>query len=279
LSNLVFTKTKLTNAIFLAVVLVAGTFVIMSPSFLIGGSAQTEPYYDGMNQEKKYGYDKPYNNKPQYPSFKQDNNYYKSKDNSISIKKVNCNNVNLNINDASVNNVGRPPIGDTTSLDASGTEDQEITTENNFANGERNGNNGFKKDKDGFVYVCINNNNNEGQGEETPSGPGPGPIDPCVLCFLNADIVDEIELTLQLPGFLILELPGVDLFIGADILTIEQLCRVLQDHTPQLTVDQLPLLLDVLDIDIGVDLSQTDLEILEKCLIDTRIITEEDNLV
>jgi hypothetical protein len=255
------------NAIFLTVVLIAGTFVLMSPSFM-RGAAQAEPGYE-MNNEK-----------PKYPSYKPDNNYYKFEDSSssISIKKVNCNNVNLNVNDASVN-VGRPSLGDTTSLETSGTEGQEITTANNFANGERNGNNGFKKDKDGFVYVCINNNNNEGQREETPSGPGSEPIDPCVLCFLNADIVDEIELTLQLPGFIILELPGVDLVIGADVLTIEQLCRVLQDHTPQLTVDQLPLLLDVLGIDIGVDLSQTDLEILEQCLIDARIITEEDNLV
>lgn len=55
-------------------------------------------------------------------------------------------------------------------------------------------------------------------------------------------------------------------------MTIEQLCRVLENHTPQLTVDQLPLILDVLGIDVGVDLSQESLEILEQCLIDAGII-------
>jgi hypothetical protein len=53
LSKIISTKKK-TNAIFLAVVLVVGTFALMSPSFLIGGSAQAEPKY-GMNYEKKYG--------------------------------------------------------------------------------------------------------------------------------------------------------------------------------------------------------------------------------
>jgi hypothetical protein len=85
LSKIISTKKK-TNAIFLAVVLVVGTFALMSPSFLIGGSAQAEPKY-GMNYEKKYGYDKPYNDKPKYPSYKPDYNY-ESKDNSLSIKSI-----------------------------------------------------------------------------------------------------------------------------------------------------------------------------------------------
>jgi hypothetical protein len=165
------------NAIFLTVVLIAGTFVLMSPSFM-RGAAQAEPGYE-MNNEK-----------PKYPSYKPDNNYYKFEDSSssISIKKVNCNNVNLNVNDASVN-VGRPPLGDTTSLETSGTEGQEITTANNFANGERNNNNnGFKKDNDGFVYVCINNNNNE-QAGETPTPP------PEELANLNVIKTVECEST------------------------------------------------------------------------------------
>jgi hypothetical protein len=123
-------SSKKFNAIFLATVLIVETFALMSQSFI--NNAQAEPGYD----------------KPQHPSYKPDYNY-KSKD-TIGIKKVNCNNVNLNVNDASVN-VGRPPIGDFTSLDTSSSETEEqegITTANNFANGERNGNNGFMKDKD-----------------------------------------------------------------------------------------------------------------------------------
>jgi hypothetical protein len=193
-------STKKTNAIFLAAILILGTFAIFSPSFMIGESAQAEPEY-GMSYEKKYGYDKPYE-KPQYPSYKSDYNNYKSKDSSISIKKVNCNNVNLNVNDASIN-VGRPPLGDTTSLDTTETEDQEITA-NNFANGERP-NNVFKKDKDGFVFVCINNNNNE-QGGETPpeelanlnviktvecNAPGGQPNEEAVCDYVEANISPE----------------------------------------------------------------------------------------
>lgn len=138
-----------------------------------------------------------------------------------------------------------------------------------------NGNNGeplLNIDRN-IVNVCINDNENEltsiftgTQSQEQE------PIKPWVICFLNGDIIDEIEFTLQLPGFIELELPGVDLIIGADVLTIEQLCRVLENHTPQLTVDQLPLILDVLGIDVGVDLSQESLEILEQCLIDAGII-------
>lgn len=138
-----------------------------------------------------------------------------------------------------------------------------------------NGNNGeplLNIDRN-IVNVCINDNENEltsiftgTQSQEQE------PIEPWVICFLNGDIIDEIEFTLQLPGFIELELPGVDLIIGADVLTIEQLCRVLENHTPQLTVDQLPLILDVLGIDVGVDLSQESLEILEQCLIDAGII-------
>jgi hypothetical protein len=146
-------STNKLNAIFFAVVLVAGTFALMSPSFMFKG-VQAEPGYD----------------KPKYTSYKSDYNY-KSKD-TIGIKKVNCNNVNLNVNDAAVNNVARPPVGDFTTLDTSESGEEEgITTANSFAgNGERSiNNNGFKKDKDGFVYVCINNNNNKVSAEEQTS--------------------------------------------------------------------------------------------------------------
>jgi hypothetical protein len=139
-----------------------------------------------------------------------------------------------------------------------------------------NGNNGEEPllniDRN-IVNVCINDNENELSGIFTGTQSQEQElIEPCVICFLNADIVDEIEFTLHLPGFIELKLPGVDLIIGADVLTIEQLCRVLENHTPQLTVDQLPLLLEVLGIDVRVDLSEESFEILEQCLIDAGIV-------
>ena len=158
-------------SLFLSSILLMGTMTTFFPSFIIGSIAQAESYYDVMNYEKEYGYDKPYE-KPKYSSYKPDYNYYKSKDSSISIEKVDCNNVNINFNDVSVYNVGRPPAGDFTTLDASSseTENQEgITTANNFADGEKP-NNGFMKDKDGFVYVCVNYNNNKQEKPEPTMG-------------------------------------------------------------------------------------------------------------
>jgi hypothetical protein len=158
---------KINSAIFLTLLLITGTITSILPSFMIKETAQAEPYYDDMNYEKEYGYDKPYE-KPKYLASYQP--YYSKTRDGLDIKKLKCDNVNLNVNDASVN-IGRPPIGNTTSLDTSSFEtgDQEgKTTANNFVDSERYNNNEFKKDKDGFVYVCINNNNNNNeQAEET----------------------------------------------------------------------------------------------------------------
>jgi hypothetical protein len=90
---------KTTSAIFLAIVLIVGTFAVISPSFMIGVHAQ------------QYGMDQMYNNyKPDYgmnsydkkPYGKEDNNYYKSKDSS----NVKCNNINVNLNGFSGNEIG-----------------------------------------------------------------------------------------------------------------------------------------------------------------------------
>jgi hypothetical protein len=71
-------------AAFLASVLIAGTIALSSPSFMTNASAQPESYYgmDNNNYKSQYG---------------QDN--YKSKDSSsVFVKKINCNNVNVNVN-------------------------------------------------------------------------------------------------------------------------------------------------------------------------------------
>jgi hypothetical protein len=235
-------STKKINVIFLATMLIVGTFALMSPSFM--NSAQAEP-----------GYDKP----QQYPSYKPDYNY-KSKD-TIGIKKVNCNNVNLNVNDVSVNNnVGRPPVGDFTTLDtpSSETESQGITA-NNFANGEKP-NNGFKKDKDGFVYVCINNNNNRGADDDDDNGNGPTPEE-CtafVACFNNPEFsepANQIVITLEriVDELSIKGVPGFpDGYVIDDtVLTPQDLCEWLL-NTPQsngqvvTTQEQLDTIIDAL---------------------------------
>ena len=70
--------TKKSNALFFAALLLVGTIAASSPLFMLG--AQAEPYYGMNSYETSYGKDN-----------------YKSKDNVV-VKKINCNNVNVNVN-------------------------------------------------------------------------------------------------------------------------------------------------------------------------------------
>jgi hypothetical protein len=85
-------STKKINAGFLAIVLIAGTFAALSPSFMTDAQAflmdnNYKPGY-GMNS---YDYKKSYGN--------EDYSDYKYKDSSnIIVKKVECNNINVNNN-------------------------------------------------------------------------------------------------------------------------------------------------------------------------------------
>src|SRR5918997_153735 len=127
------TVTTKISAAFLATVLVAGIIALSSPSFMVG--AQAAPGYGMDSYEKKsygsepeYGMDS-YDKKPSYgsePEYGTDsydkksygNDDYKSqystygkdkRDNSkdsVSIKKVKCNNINLNLNGISINATG-----------------------------------------------------------------------------------------------------------------------------------------------------------------------------
>src|SRR5215213_10293544 len=86
------TVTRKISAVFLATVLVAGIIALVSPSFMVG--AQAEPGY-GMDSYDKNTYGK--------------DNSYKSKDSSsVSIKKVKCNNINVNVNGLELNVL--PPV-------------------------------------------------------------------------------------------------------------------------------------------------------------------------
>ena len=130
-------KTSLTtkaNSVFLATVLVAGIIALSYPSFMIGAQAQQ---FNGMDQrynsyEPEYGQDNKYNNyeqdygqdnkynsyEPQYgpdygmnsydkKPYGKDNSYDKSKDSSsVTVKKIKCNNINVNLNGFSGNTIG-----------------------------------------------------------------------------------------------------------------------------------------------------------------------------
>ena len=73
MNNSKIVYTKITTAIILAFILIAGTFAVISPPFITGANAQAQPYY-GYNN---YG-------SPEYPdnryqkSYGNDNSYYET---------------------------------------------------------------------------------------------------------------------------------------------------------------------------------------------------------
>src|SRR5918995_2689976 len=220
------------STVFLAIVLLAGTVVLSSPSFITGVNAQSEPYlrdnvyepqpeyppqYADSNSYNSYepeyeidSYKKSYINdyyeQPEYQSYKldyksqypsngqdSDNNYYKSKKDSISsvsINKLDCINNNVNINgnntgDVNVGNSGRLATG-------SGTDEGYLDVGSLYGNGEEGyDNNGYNKQK-GESFTCIINNNNInnnfGTGNATDGGGNvPDTCEECFRAFLNAN--------------------------------------------------------------------------------------------
>ena len=223
MSNKIVTR-KITNAIFLAAILLAGTFVAISPSFIIGVNAQYEPKHGMDNDYKKsyvdesygheypdkdynsyepdYGMDKRYNSYGQesygkdtyeldYPSYKPDYSSYgkddreKSKDSkSVSINKIKCINNNVNING---NNNGTINVGNSgKSATGSGTDEGYLGVGSLGGNYGEGYDNGYNKQKDKSFSCIINNNNNNTVvvGEEPPT-----PIPPVEECAET----DEIE--------------------------------------------------------------------------------------
>jgi hypothetical protein len=149
-------STKNTSAIFLATVLLAGTIALSSPSFMTNVSAQSESYYgmDNNNYKSQYGQDK-----------------YKTKDNVV-VKKINCNNVNVNVNGLELN--GLPPfLGNLLASDGQdGYGGASSYGSGSYGDGQQSG---YDKNNNSFKFVCINNNNNTVVVEEEPVPP----VDEC----------------------------------------------------------------------------------------------------
>jgi hypothetical protein len=201
--------TKRFSAVFLAIVLVAGTITALSyPSFMI--DVQAQPYYgmdnsynsygsdfgiDSYNDKRSYGNDNDYGYELQYQSYKSDyksteyqsyfgnDNYKSPKDisskKSVNLNKIKCINNNININGI---NSGDVNIGNKGQL----VQERDLSS-SLFGNGEERNNNGYyygynnnnKKDKN--IECIINNNNNntninlgDGGGNQTiPPEPEP----------------------------------------------------------------------------------------------------------
>ena len=177
---------KRTSAIFLSIVIVLGIIATVYPSFMVG-AAQAESSDELDNDLKSYGKD----NDESKDKEKDDNRYYKSKDSSnVVVKKIKCNNINVNVNGfngVEVNAV--PPVLNGLATDEAQASADEGRKSSSFGNGERNNNGHQDNDKD-FRFVCINNNNfnvNEGgKTPEPPDGEVPSPEDFATLQIAKA---------------------------------------------------------------------------------------------
>jgi hypothetical protein len=241
LSKIVLRKT--TSAVFLAIVLVLGTFTVISPSFIVG--AQAEPYY-GMenNYDKSYGKDN-----------------YKSKDSSsVFVKKINCNNVNVNVNGLELN--GLPPfLGN---LLASDGQDG-YGDASSYGSGSYGG--GPSGSEGDFKFICINNNNNTVIESEEPVPPTPPilqvpptpPTELCEDCFTQS--LDET----QFADFEEALAAGIDIIVGREIIEVNsllELCTILEGAT---NIREISTIL----VDIGLPIIVDDritLDELERCI-------------
>jgi hypothetical protein len=203
------TKASRISAAFLAAVLVAGTIALSAPSFMTGLNAQAQPYYGGGMDNS---YDKPYGK----------DNRDKSKD-SVNVKKIKCNNINVNVNGIELNVTSFP------FLSGIGADDADASDGKYGAGSYGSGGSydGYSdRDKDGFTFVCINNNNNEaGGGGNVTDG---NITDACEECFaqvLNTTELNRLDIALG---------NGINVTIGTtqvEINSLEELCNVLENVT------------------------------------------------
>jgi hypothetical protein len=301
LSNTV--STKKSNAIFLATVLVVGTFAAISPSFIIKGvNAQHYPQYGmdtgynsykpdhyGMDNDRKsyesnsygptdyrdnkdrksYGNDNSYES--QYTSYGKDDKRDKSsKDSkkSVSLNKIKCINTNLNING---NNTGNVNLGN------KGTAGGHLGAYSSNGGSGYDGGEGYyddgydnKRDK-GFECIINNNNNNtnvvvDGGGNVTD---GNGNVtDACGECFtqvLNATELGRLQVALG-NGI------NVTITIGTpqtEINSLEELCDVLDDLTGAQIVSVVGQILRA----AGITLTQAEFFELVDCIRTALVIT------
>ena len=142
---------------FLAAVLVAGIISISFQSFI-----DTEASGDKRDHKKNKDY-------------KHQN--YKSQDATVSVKKITCNNFDLNINGLRMDISPDDIVSDVVAAQAKAdnNNDEEIIA-NSLGNDERNNFDNTNNDDDGFIFVCIDNLTEQGDSalpQIPPSGETP----------------------------------------------------------------------------------------------------------
>ena len=131
--------------------------------------------------------------------YRMDNNYenhygkdsYKSKESSsVFVKKINCNNINVNVNGLDVN-VLSPVINGLAS--EAQTADEGQTGASYYGSGKTSYGGQSGSDND-FKFICINNNNNNntvvvGNGTTTPE---PLTCEECLTTILTEDELNDL---------------------------------------------------------------------------------------
>ena len=245
------------NAIFLAIVLVAGTITMLSPSFMRDAQAlqqQEDYYYDEMDDyERPQSYGNDNYESREYPSYQKDykqsydkdsnkyqkdSNKYQKDSSSAIIKKINCNNINVNLNGLDINATAASGNGYTNDGAVEAASLMENGNANNGGYGERNNN--YAQRGNDFTFVCINNNNNTVvEEDETPIPPVEDEcaedIEACFEEFLIEETLLALETALESQAGLTVEINGEDITLRsyADIclllegLTFDEISNVI----------------------------------------------------
>ena len=134
---------------FLVAVLIAGIIAISFQSF-IDIEASGDKRGDHHNKHKDY----------------------RSNDPSVIVKKITCNNFNVNINGLRMD-ISPDDIASELSAQAQTDNDNnnKYISANSLGNGERNNQYKDNHDFDGFIYICIDNINSQGSSASPPSVP------------------------------------------------------------------------------------------------------------
>ena len=147
---------KNTNAIFLAIVLIVGTIALSSLSFIVGTSAQAQSYYGMDSYKLENGYD-----------YDDNNNYPKKSGADVNIQKIECNNININVNELGINQIPQETNGLATAEAAAANEESNLVDDTNTQSdkgfGDRinfDSNTNFDSN---HVNICINVNKNHQQ--------------------------------------------------------------------------------------------------------------------
>jgi endonuclease/exonuclease/phosphatase family metal-dependent hydrolase len=141
------------NKIFLAILLVAGTIALSSSSSFVIGTAQAQPYYGMDIYKSEYGYH-------------DDNNNYPKKSYDVNIQKIECVNININVNELDITQLPQETNGLATA-EVAANEESNLDSANMQNEGFGDSIN-FNKN---FINICKNFNNNHqqiGQIKDSP---------------------------------------------------------------------------------------------------------------